>query len=148
MLMKEILVFTLQDQRFAIELASAERVIWAVEITPIPKAPPQVAGAINLYGQVIQVINLRKAFGYPDREMELSDQMVVCKLGEFTAAFWVDSVEGISCYNENDIVPAESVFPKFEWINSVINKDQKIILIYKWDKLAAFEDLAMASERT
>lgn len=98
--MREILVFKLNDQLFAINLSYVERVIWAVEITPIPNAPPQVAGAINLYGKVIQVINLRKALSFQEREIELSDQMVICNFANQTLALWVDSVEGISFYDE------------------------------------------------
>jgi purine-binding chemotaxis protein CheW len=36
---QQILVFSLDDHRFGLSLAAVERVLAAVELTPLPKAP-------------------------------------------------------------------------------------------------------------
>ncbi len=59
------IVFTLDEQRYALHLSAVERVICVVEITPLPKAPEIVLGIINVGGQIIPVIDMRKRFRLP-----------------------------------------------------------------------------------
>ena len=70
-------VFTLDGLFYAVSLSAVSRVIRAVEITPLPKAPPIVLGVINLGGRIIPVVNIRKRFLLPERELELTDQLIV-----------------------------------------------------------------------
>lgn len=59
---------TLDGQRYALSLAQVERVIRAVEITPLPQAPEIITGVINVRGRVIPVVDIRKRFRLPVRE--------------------------------------------------------------------------------
>ena len=75
-----------------------ERVVRAVEFTPLPNAPPAVVGVINLQGRVVPVVSLRRRLGLRDRELELDDELLVVHDGPRTLALWVDSVQGVvSC---------------------------------------------------
>jgi len=45
----QLVVFLLDDRRYALQhLASVEKIVRAVQVTPLPKAPEIVIGAINL----------------------------------------------------------------------------------------------------
>ena len=57
----QFIAFSLDAQRYALPLASVERVIRVVEITPLSKALDIVLGVVNVQGRVIPVINLRGA---------------------------------------------------------------------------------------
>lgn len=95
-----LFVFRLDEQRLALPLEAVERVIRAVEITPLPKAPPGILGVINLQGHMIPVLNLHKLLGLephsaPPRELELSDQLIIAHLSGRRAALAVDEVKGV-----------------------------------------------------
>lgn len=44
----QVVVFTLEGQQYALPLSAVERIVHAVEITPLPKAPEIVLGVINM----------------------------------------------------------------------------------------------------
>ena len=77
--MSQCVVFTLDERFYAIRLSAVSRVVRAVEITPLPKAPPIVIGVINLGGRIIPVVNIRRRFRLPERELELTDQLIVAQ---------------------------------------------------------------------
>ncbi len=73
----QLVVFTLEEQRYALYLSAVERIVRIVEITPLPKALEIVFGVINVQGQVVPVVDIRKRFRLPEREMSLSDQLIM-----------------------------------------------------------------------
>jgi hypothetical protein len=81
-----ILVFSLDEPLYALPLSSVERVVPAVEITPLPKAPEFVLGVINVHGQVIPVMDIRQRLRLPTRPVGLEDRFILARLGgdEFT----------------------------------------------------------------
>jgi purine-binding chemotaxis protein CheW len=97
-------IFALDDVRFALGAELIERVVRAVEVSPIADAPPGVLGVINLHGRIIPVLDIRPRFGLPSREISLSDHFVIARAGEREVAVLVDSaVDVISA--ENAIEP-------------------------------------------
>jgi len=75
--MKDIIIFSLDEPRYALPLSLVERVVRIVEITPLPKAPDIVMGVINMHGQILPVINVRRRFNLPEREIRLEDQLIM-----------------------------------------------------------------------
>jgi chemotaxis signal transduction protein len=57
--MKNVIVFTVEGARFAVELRWVREVITMGHVTPVPGAPSHVAGAINVRGVITPVIDLR-----------------------------------------------------------------------------------------
>ncbi len=72
-----LLVFALDERRFAIALSAVSSVIRAVEVTPLPQSPEIVMGVINVRGTIIPVVNLRKRFGVQDRGLRISDFILI-----------------------------------------------------------------------
>ncbi|MBI4530070.1 MAG: chemotaxis protein CheW, partial [Candidatus Latescibacteria bacterium] len=75
----QLVVFTLDEQRYALHLSAVERVVCSVEVTPLPKAPEVVLGVINVQGQVLPVVNIRKRFQLPERGITLTDHFIVAQ---------------------------------------------------------------------
>lgn len=88
----QLVVFTLNEQRYGLRLSAVERVVRAVEVTLLPSAPEIVLGIINLAGRVVPVMNVRQRFGLPEKESDLSDQFIIARTAMRTVALLVDSV--------------------------------------------------------
>jgi purine-binding chemotaxis protein CheW len=73
---QKLVIFTLDEQRYALHLAAVERVVRMVELTSLPKAPEIVLGVVNVRGRVVPVVNLRKRFGLAERGIRLSDHIL------------------------------------------------------------------------
>jgi purine-binding chemotaxis protein CheW len=62
---REFLTFTVDRQLFGLPLASVSDVLDARPLTPVPLAPPEVAGSLNLRGRIITAIDVRRRLGLP-----------------------------------------------------------------------------------
>lgn len=62
---REFLTFTVDKQIFGLPLASVSDVLDARPLTPVPLAPPEVAGSLNLRGRIITAIDVRRRLGLP-----------------------------------------------------------------------------------
>ena len=70
-------VFRLAEHEYALRLESVSEVLRMVAITPLPEAPPWLAGVINLRGRVIAVTDLRLRLGLPPREPGLNTPIII-----------------------------------------------------------------------
>ena len=75
----EVATFALADERYAIETRFVSEVIRMADFTRVPGTPDFLLGVTNLRGEILSVIDLRKFFDLPSRE--LSDQSRVVVLG-------------------------------------------------------------------
>ena len=133
-------IFTLDEQQYALRLSSVERVISAAEVTPLPKAPDIVLGIINLQGRVIPVMNIRKRFRLPEREMELSDQLIIATTSRRTVALVVDAVDSVIELSNQEMIPPEEILPDTEYVEGIIKLEDGLVLIHNLDKFLSLEE--------
>ncbi|MBI4534194.1 MAG: purine-binding chemotaxis protein CheW [Candidatus Melainabacteria bacterium] len=143
-----LVAFSLDQQRFAIQLAVVQRVVQAVEITPLPKAPSVVMGIINVQGQVIPVLNIRKRFRLPDKDINLVDYLIIAATTKRKMAFLVDDVIGIVAHQESDVTKATDIASGIDYVEGVLRLPDGMILIHNLDEFFSFAeakslDLAM-----
>ena len=96
------LIFRVGERRFAISAEQIERVLAAVEVTPLPDTPLFLRGVINCGGMLVPVVDLRVRFGLPVRRVLPSDRLVFVRNAPFQMrengrlyAFLVEDVEGV-----------------------------------------------------
>ncbi len=136
----QLVVFTLDNQRFALPLSIVERAIRIIEIVPLPKAPEIVMGVINLHGKIIPVVNIRKRFHLPQREISLNDQLIISNTKKRPLAILVDSVLGVFEFPEKKIISADKILPDIEYVEGVAKLEEGIILIHDIDKFLSLEE--------
>ncbi len=137
----QIVVFTLDEQRYALYLPVVERVVNVAEITPLPKSPDIVLGVINFKGIVIPVVNIRKRFGLMEREINLSDKFIIAKTSLRTVALVVDSVSGVIEPEGREIINSEKITPGMEYVDGVIKLEDGMILIHDIDKFLSLDEV-------
>lgn len=96
------LIFRVGERRFAIAAEQIERVLAAVEVTPLPDTPSFLRGVINCGGMLVPVVDLRSRFGLPVRRVLPSDRLVFIRSAPSQMqengrlyAFLVEDVEGV-----------------------------------------------------
>jgi len=138
-----LLIFTLDRQRFALRLDTVQRVVRAAAITPLPEAPAIVLGILDLQGQVIPVINMRKRFRLPERGVSCDDQFVVARSGTRTLALLVDSAESVMEQGDLAVLAPDDILTGMAFLEGVTQTDQGLLLIHDLETLlfAAEEEL-------
>lgn len=124
-----LLIFSLEEQRYALRLDHVERVLRAVAVTPLPKAPEIVLGVLDLHGQVIPVVDLRRRFGLPLRDLRTSDQFVIARAGQLTVALPVDATENVQEAG-SVVVPADQIVSGTEFLEGVTRTSQGLVMIH------------------
>ena len=133
---EQLLVFSVHEQRYALHLANVERIVRAVEVTPLPESPESVLGVVNVQGRIIPVLSLRKRLKLTEREIELNDRLIIAECSERSVAMLVDSVLGVVEASEDDLVPAHRIAPGMEFSDAMLKIDDTMVLIPNLDKLS------------
>jgi len=136
----KIVVFTLDELSYALSLPSVEKVIHAIEIRAIPKAPEIIAGIINVRGQIIPVVDIRKRLGIMAREMDLNDRIIIADTGKRKVAIVVDSVTGISNLAPGQVAAARETLSFAEHIRGVAKVDDGLILIFDLGRFLSLDE--------
>ncbi|NQT61035.1 MAG: purine-binding chemotaxis protein CheW [Bacteroidetes bacterium] len=137
---KQYLVFSLDTLRCAIEIINVECVVSVVEITALPNTPEVVLGLINLKGSIIPVLNMHCRFLLTEREIALSDKLIVIQIGKRKTALLVNKIVGIIEAGEEDIITADVIIPGIESFKGVIRREDGMILVYDPEKLLTYEE--------
>ncbi len=124
-----LLVFHIDDRRYSVHLEAVERVVRAVEITPLPDAPEDILGVINVYGRIVPVLNVRKRLGLPGKEMELNDQLIIAHTSKWPLALLVDSVSGVLDYPVSQEVPISEILPDGFEAEGVVKLEEGLAFI-------------------
>lgn len=134
------LVFALDEQRYAIPLRAVERIIRAVEITQLPKAPEAVLGIINDKGRIVPVADLRSRFRLPARELRCDDRFILLRTPRRPLAVIADSVGEIRFFPPDSKDSAKGALPHMEYLQGVAVLDDGLVLIYDLDRFLSLDE--------
>ena len=125
------IIYSVDDQYYALPVDAVRQIIRSVQTSHLAEAPELLAGLINMGGEIIPVINLRKQFKLPQREISVSDRIIIVQTPTHTVSFMVDYIEGIVEFSAPDITPAADIFPKMEdYILATTKYNDRTVLIY------------------
>jgi len=136
----QLVVFTLNEQRYALCLRAVERVFYFVEVTHLPQAPEIVLGVVNVRGRIIPVVDIRKRLRLPDRETNLSDRLIVAQTSRRTVALIADAVSGVVEGSKDELIAAETILPGLEYVEGVTKLEDGMILIHNLEKFLSLEE--------
>jgi two-component system chemotaxis response regulator CheV len=135
----EIMVFTIADVPFGINVAKITEIMQYQPIRKIPKSHPSIEGVFKPRDIIITVFNLPRYLGFPEREETYRDMFMITGFNNLHVAFHVHAVEGIHRIKWSDIEKPSSVTHSSE--NSVstgIAKiNGKLITIIDFEKIVS-----------
>jgi len=89
---QQFCTFYLDKLMFGVELGKVQEVIRYLEITEIPLAPRVVSGLMNLRGQIVTAMDLRRRLDLPDRPEGAHPMNVVIRSGDGAVSLLVDEI--------------------------------------------------------
>lgn len=107
---KQLCTFYVGEGYFGIPVEQVQEVVRPQPITPVPLAQKVIRGLINLRGQVLTAIDLRRSLGLgePDDQSKLMN--VVVRTDESPVSFLVDEIGGVLDVEEDDFeTPPETL---------------------------------------
>ncbi len=92
---KSLVGFIVGDVHYAVPIARAREIANALDIVPLPHAPPEVVGVADYRGEVVPVIDLRVRFGLPTADRTRKSKWIVVDVAGRPAALIVDAVTDV-----------------------------------------------------
>lgn len=89
---QQFCTFLVDGEMFGTPVARVQEVIQQHEMTPVPHAPDVVAGMMNLRGQIVCAIDLRRRLQLPDRAADQMPMGVVVRTNQGTVSLLVDEI--------------------------------------------------------
>ena len=90
-----LVAFSLAGERYGVETRFVREVCQLKDLTAVPCTPIFVAGVMNLHGRIIAVIDLRKLFDLPVKELIEINWLIVLAGGDNELGLMVDGLEGV-----------------------------------------------------
>lgn len=138
---REYVIFKLVDESYAVDIDHVENIEKHIEITRVPYTKKYIKGVINLRGNIIPVIDVRKRFNLKEKEADKDSRIMIINHGELKVGLLVDVSSEVLQIEDENIEPAPKVTGADDDYISSIGKDNgRIIMIVDLDKLLEIEE--------
>lgn len=125
----EVVEFLLTYERYAVESAHVRTVHPLNDITPLPLTPSFVLGIINVHGQVISVVDIRKFFGLPERGLTDLNKVIILSADDMEFGILADEILGVRS------IPIETIQPPLPTLTGIraeylkgVTKERLVVL--------------------
>jgi purine-binding chemotaxis protein CheW len=102
----EVMEFLLANERYALELDFIREIYPLKEFTSLPCTPDFVLGIINIRGQILSIIDLKKFFGLPEKGFTDLDRILILRSDEKEFGILADEIVGVQSIPISNIQPS------------------------------------------
>ena len=135
----EIMRFSVSGELYGINVAKVKEIIMAEKVKPMPHAHPAIEGIFKPREDLITVINLAYYLFGEHQEPGAKDLFIITNFNRMTAAFRVESIEGISRISWKDIQkPDKTVSNGDEGVATGIAQcEGQLVTVLDFEKIVA-----------
>ena len=138
---EEFVTFTIAGQLFGIPVLQIQDVLSSYQITPVPLAPPEITGSLNLRGRVVTAMDLRLRLGLSARAKEAESMSIVAENEGELYSLMVDSVGEVlalskSAYERNPPT-LDAKFRTFS--DGIYRLDKQLLVVLDVNRLLDYE---------
>lgn len=99
---KPYVTFRIGDQLFALPVAAVRDVMRMAALTPVPLAPPVIAGLMNLRGQLVTALDMRARLALTPRPDSMPGMLVMVEQDGERFALVVDTIVDVATLADED----------------------------------------------
>jgi purine-binding chemotaxis protein CheW len=140
--------FYLDGLLFGVELKSVQEVIRSLHLTRVPLAPPVVSGVINLRGQIVTAIDLRRRLELKERSSDRPAMNVVVHTADGAVSFLVDEIGDVVEVDESTFEPPPETLRGVarEMVQGVYKLQDRLLLVLDTERAAQSDEVAHSSK--
>ncbi len=142
--LKQILSFSLGEEWYGLRIKFVKEILYFSNITRVPFAPRCVMGVINLRGEIVALIDIRKILDLPkEEELSTKSHIVVVDAYKKMVGFWVNKIGDIVDFLPSGIIPPLSTLEKSKvgFIEGEIEfaKENKLITLLNLENIINYK---------
>jgi purine-binding chemotaxis protein CheW len=138
---EQFCTFFLKDEFFGVPVQQVQEVLCCQKMTCVPLASPVIRGLINLRGQIVMAIDLRRRLGMEDRPDSEAPMNVVVRTEDGAVSFLVDEIGDVLEADEKNFErPPETLQgPSRELVRGVYKLPDGLMLVLDTEQIAAVQ---------
>jgi purine-binding chemotaxis protein CheW len=142
--------FVIAEELFGVDILMVQEIIKNINITAIPDSPDFIQGVINLRGNIIPIIDLKKRLKLADQNKAKGGDVwiMVLNIGGRVTGFIVERVTRVIKIQANMIKPAPDLVVsrlKSDYIRGVCKQDQQILVILDFNRILLVDEFKKLS---
>lgn len=139
---REYVIFRLAGESYGVDIDNVENIERHIEITRVPYTKKFIQGVINLRGNIIPVINVRKRFGIEAIEIDSDTRIMIINHNELTVGLLVDASSEVMQIGNENIEKAPVVLGgDDDFVSSIGKVDGRIIMLVELGRLLDIAEL-------
>jgi len=146
----QLVGFKISTEMFAVDILMVQEIIRSAPITPVPNSPDFVDGVINLRGDIIPVVDLRKRLNLNVEVGEADkDWIIILDIDGRITGFIVDNVTEVMKIDESTIEPAPEILVaglESQYIQGVCDIGGTLVVLLDFSRILLVEEIKKLKE--
>ena len=141
---KQLVVFTLGEETYGVDIAIVREIIQMQPITQVPGTPYAVEGVINLRGSVIPIVDLRRRFSLEKVTRGKDTRVVVLNCKDHDIGVIVDSVDEVLRISTASIDPPSALVMngKQTYLSGTVKIQNRLIILLNMEEVLSLESIS------
>jgi purine-binding chemotaxis protein CheW len=146
---KQLVIFKLGDEAFGVDILQVKEIEKMEQVvTRVPKSPKFVEGVINLRGEIVPIVDLRKRFGLSIQPLTSDTRVIIVEINENLVGMVVDQVAEVVRINVTDVLPAPEITKTVDsyFLNGVAKFNDQLIVLLNLERTLSNDEARELSE--
>jgi purine-binding chemotaxis protein CheW len=141
-----LLIFQIAGYECAIPCERVQEVISMAATAQSPGQPPTIEGFLNLRGEAVPVVMLRRLFSLPEIEPGIHTPVIIARLGDTLTGLLVDRVHEVTLVDSEGMQPLAENHSLNECADAYVTLDDRRVVLLNCDRLLIREEKRRIAE--
>ena len=146
--MRQLIVFKVGVEEFAIDILLSKEIVVMGQITPVPETEDYVEGVMNLRGNLVPVIDLKKRLRASHTDSRRQGRIIIARLEGKLVGIIVDDASEVLKVRDEAIEAPPDVIGELgvDYIAGIVNVNGRFITLLDLNKALTAEIISDLSE--
>lgn len=138
----QFVIFKLGEERYAVDILNVGGISEFRDVTKVPNAPYFIDGIINLRGDIIPIVSLKKRFNIPEKAVDSDTRIIINNIRGKDIGFVVDEASQVIKIDDADIEDAPDIVKGADrqYISGVGKVNDQIVILLNLEKILNEEE--------
>ena len=138
----QVVTFHLGKEEYAIDILQVQEIVMMTEITRMPRAPRFIEGIVNLRGQMIPIIDMRKRFDMGTSEHTQDTRIIIVDIGQEIVGMIVDGVRDVIRLPDSAVSPPPPMIKGIsaEYLRGIGQFDERLLIMLELGRVLTADE--------
>ena len=134
---EQVVVFSLAEELYGLDISRVQGIIKMPEVTRVPRTAVFIEGVINLRGEIVPIIDLRKRFGLREHENGVDTRIINVEMGDHLVGLIVDAVEEVLNIPSDVIEPPPDLVTTLDsaYLRGIAKLQERLVILLDLDRV-------------